>query len=82
MPSRGSCTPSTQGRLDRTTASVLAVILVGLAVVVLVIEQKTRGKAAYHTTRPEAPSPLVPLSARMQVVGAIGPRDAGTGRRW
>ncbi|MCJ7725230.1 MAG: ABC transporter permease subunit, partial [Acidimicrobiia bacterium] len=38
------------GRLDRTTASVLAVILVGLAVGVLILEQRTRGRAGYHVS--------------------------------
>jgi len=51
------------GRLDRTTASVLAVLLVGLAIGVLLLEQRTRGRAAYHTPTPESPPPPVPLTA-------------------
>ncbi|MFH2071898.1 MAG: iron ABC transporter permease [Actinomycetota bacterium] len=57
------------GRLDRTTASVLAVILVGLAAAVLVLEQRTRGRAAYHTPAPEAPAPPVPLSGVGRLAG-------------
>jgi iron(III) transport system permease protein len=59
------------GRLDRTTASVLAVVLVGLAIAVLILEQRTRGRAAYHSTRPEAPAPPVPLDPAMQTIGAL-----------
>jgi iron(III) transport system permease protein len=50
------------GRLDRTTASVLAVLLVALAVGILFLEQRTRGRAAYHTSKPDAPAPPAVLS--------------------
>lgn len=50
------------GRLDRTTASVLAVVLVGLAVVLLILEQRSRGRASYHSSTPESPPPPVPLT--------------------
>jgi iron(III) transport system permease protein len=50
------------GRLDRTTASVLAVLLVLLALALLVAEQRTRGGGAYHRTAPEAPAGPIPLS--------------------
>ena len=39
-------------RLDRTPALSLAVVLVMLAAVILVIEQMSRGRATYYSTRP------------------------------
>jgi len=61
------------GRLDRTPASVLAVALVGLAIIVLAAEQRTRGRGAYHTPAPERPAATVHLSgwARAASIGAL-----------
>lgn len=42
-----------QGRLDRTPSAVLSAALILIALVVLVIERRTRGRAAYYSTRPE-----------------------------
>ncbi len=58
------------GRLDRTPAAVLAVLLVLLALVVVAIEWRTRGRAAYHG-RP------VPRVARPRALRRRG-RAAGT----
>ncbi len=56
------------GRLDRTPAAVLATLLVLLAVTILLVEQRSRGRGAYHSAAPPRPAPLTPLSRR----GAIG----------
>jgi len=60
------------GRLDRTTASVLAMLLVGLAVAVLILEQRTRGRAAYHSSTPEAPAPPVALGRAGRIAATAG----------
>lgn len=57
-----------QGSFDRTLAAVLSLVLVGLCVVVLVAEARTRGRAAYH---------------RSQVGGGRTERHTSLGRwRW
>ena len=40
------------GRIDRTPAAVLSVLLILIALVIIWAEQRTRGRAAYHTSRP------------------------------
>jgi iron(III) transport system permease protein len=48
-----------QGRLDRTPAAVLAVVLILLALVLVWAEQRSRGKAAYFSSRPKRrPAPV------------------------
>ena len=46
-----------QGRLDRTPAAVLALVLIVIAVGILWAEQKTRGRAAYFSRKPNPPRP-------------------------
>jgi iron(III) transport system permease protein len=41
------------GRLDRTPAAVLALVLIFIALVVLWAEQRSRGRAAYYARRPQ-----------------------------
>ena len=53
-----------QGRLDRTPAAVLALLLISVALVVLWAEQRTRGRGAYHAQRPQRPAKLLPLARR------------------
>jgi len=46
------------GRLDRTPAIVLSIVLVLAAVIVIVAEQRTRGRGAYFSSKPmRSPSP-------------------------
>ena len=52
------------GRLDRTPAAVLATLLVLVAVAVLLVEQRTRGSAAYHSSTPSRPSHPTSLTRR------------------
>lgn len=40
------------GRIDRTPAAVLSVLLIIIALVIIWVEGRTRGRAAYHTNRP------------------------------
>lgn len=63
-----------QGRLDRTPAAVLALVLIALALVIVWGEQRTRGRAAYFGTRPRRLPPLVKLSRRGRAVayGGLG----------
>jgi iron(III) transport system permease protein len=55
------------GRLDRTPAAVLALVLVLLAVAVLVGEQRSRGRARYFTKRPSRPPVRFSLSRRGRI---------------
>ena len=57
------------GRLDRTPAAVLAVVLVLLALVVLWAEARTRGRAAYHGRSTPRPVRLMPLGPAGRVIG-------------
>lgn len=41
-----------QGRIDRSPAAVLSIVLIAVAVLVLWLEARTRGRAAYFTARP------------------------------
>ena len=60
-----------QGRLDRTPSAVLSAALILIAVVVLIIERRTRGKAAYYSARPERE--ILPLTlSKGQHRGALG----------
>ena len=60
------------GRVDRTPAAVLAVLLIGIALVVLLAERRTRGRAAYHTNRPSRPAAPMPLTRTGRTWGTIG----------
>ena len=61
-----------QGRIDRTPAAVLAVVLIALALVVVLGEQRSRGRAAYFGTRPKGVPPLVPLIGRARIAAYSG----------
>lgn len=52
-----------KGAFDRTPAAILSLMLVGLAVIVIAIEQKARGRSAYHRsgTGSARPIPLIRL---------------------
>ncbi|REK12791.1 MAG: iron ABC transporter permease [Actinobacteria bacterium] len=41
-----------QGQIDRRPAGTLSAILMALAIVVLVVERRTRGRASYHKAKP------------------------------
>ena len=43
------------GRIDRTPALTLALVLILLAAIILWVEQRTRGRARYYTERPSRP---------------------------
>ena len=43
-----------QGRVDRTPAAVLSVVLIVVALLVLFLEQRSRGRAAYYSARPQS----------------------------
>lgn len=65
------------GRLDRTPAAVLAVVLVLIALVVVWAERATRGRAAYHgrpVARPARASTISPArkAAGVGVLGLLG----------
>lgn len=53
-----------QGRLDRTPAAVLALLLVLMALAILWVESHTRGRATYHGRRPPRPAMPVHLDGR------------------
>jgi iron(III) transport system permease protein len=63
-----------QGRLDRTPAAVLSVVLVVIALIVLWAEQKSRGRAAYFSRRPTRPMRGIQVSqrARLGVYAFLG----------
>lgn len=44
------------GRLDRTPAIVLSIVLIVAAIVVILLEQRTRGRGAYFTSKPSRPA--------------------------
>lgn len=69
-----------KGAFDRTPAAILSLMLIGLALVVLVMERRARGRARYHRTgagsaRPVPPVPLrrwrVPAAVACAVVAGI-----------
>ena len=49
------------GRLDRTPAAVLALILLLLALIIVAAERATRGRAAYHSKAPQRPARVTTL---------------------
>lgn len=57
------------GRLDRTPAAVLAVVLVLVALILVWAERGTRGRAAYYSRSPARPPRLIPLSTGGTVGG-------------
>jgi iron(III) transport system permease protein len=57
------------GRLDRTPAAVLAVVLVLIALVLVWAERRTRGRGAYYSSGPARPASLVPLGRGATVAG-------------
>ncbi len=63
-----------QGRLDRTPAAVLALVLILLALAIVWAEQRTRGRAAYFGSRPRRTPPLVALAGgnRAAAYGFLG----------
>jgi iron(III) transport system permease protein len=62
------------GRIDRTPAVVLSVVLMLIAGVVIWAEQRTRGEGAYFTQKPTRPPSLHRLTAasRAAAVGFLG----------
>jgi len=52
------------GRLDRTPAAVLSIVLIVIALVILWAEQRTRGRSAHFSSRPTRRAPLHQLTAR------------------
>lgn len=55
------------GRIDRTPAAVFALVLVVVALIVVLAEQWTRGRASYHTPKPARLRPQASTSR----VGAV-----------
>jgi iron(III) transport system permease protein len=53
-----------QGRLDRTPAAVLSLVLILIALVILAAEHRTRGRAAYFTRKPPRAAPIRELDRR------------------
>jgi iron(III) transport system permease protein len=53
-----------QGRIDRTPAAVLSIVLIVVALLVLWLEQRTRGRAAYFPARSHRRTRTVRLSSR------------------
>ncbi len=50
------------GRLDRTPAIVLSLVLIAIALVVIAAEHRTRGKGAYFSHRPVRPPRIIRLT--------------------
>jgi len=61
-----------QGRIDRTPAAVLALVLILLALLVVWGEQRTRGRAAYFGSRPRRAAPMVALTGRVRLAANAG----------
>jgi iron(III) transport system permease protein len=62
------------GRIDRTPAAVLSVLLILIALVIIWAEGRTRGRAAYHSNRParaRAPQKLS-TGERISALGFLG----------
>ena len=51
-----------KGAFDRTPAAILSLMLVGLAVVVLALERRSRGKARYFRSGTGSKRPLAPIA--------------------
>jgi iron(III) transport system permease protein len=74
-----------KGAFDRTPAAILSLILIAVALVVLVLERRARGKARYHrsgagSARPLRPVPLgswkvpaIVLCTGLAVIAFLGP---------
>jgi iron(III) transport system permease protein len=60
------------GRLDRTPAAVLALLLVALALIVVWAERVTRGRAAYHGRPVARPARVVSLRGAKRLAGLAG----------
>jgi iron(III) transport system permease protein len=60
------------GRLDRTPAAVLAVVLVVVALAVLWAEERTRSRAAYATPHVPTPQRSVRLTTRQTIAATVG----------
>jgi len=60
------------GRIDRTPAAALAVVLVLLALGILWAEQRTRGRAVYHSNAPTRPVSRATLSPRARAASIAG----------
>ena len=57
------------GRLDRTPAAVLSVLLIVIALVIIWAEGRTRGRAAYHSSRPARARTPQELSTWERIAG-------------
>ena len=55
------------GRIDRTPAAVLAVVLILIAVVVVWAEQRSRGRAVYFSRRPQRPTRRIEVGGRAKL---------------
>lgn len=53
-----------QGQIDRAPAQTLSAILMALALIILVVERRTRGRAKYHGSRPSRRRNRIRLSGR------------------
>jgi iron(III) transport system permease protein len=51
-----------RGQIDRRPAATLSLILMALAIVILLLERRTRGRAALHVRRPRRARPLIKLA--------------------
>jgi iron(III) transport system permease protein len=62
------------GRIDRTPAAVLSVLLIVIALVIIWAEGRTRGRAAYHSNRPSRTRTPQMLSTgeRIAALGFLG----------
>ena len=58
------------GRLDRTPAAVLSIVLIAIALIVLWAEQRTRGRSAAYARRPARRARRHQLTARQRVGAA------------
>ena len=56
------------GRLDRTPAIVLSLVLIATALIVIWAEQRTRGGGAYYTKKPSRPPSLYRLAGYQRVL--------------
>lgn len=54
---------SYQGSFDRSRAAILGLVLIALTLVVLALEARSRGRAAYHAQRPSRPARPTQLGA-------------------
>ena len=60
-----------QGRIDRTPAAVLSLVLVILALVILAIERRTRPRGIHSSRRPARPTTLIRLTTPQHRSGTI-----------